>query len=508
MARGVPATHWTWPPALVGVVVGMIIVTRRHRQTSLRMKRLSWFIVILSAGVVYGMLRGAQAPTRLDALVGVPVQAWGQVGKVQSYPFGASVELTLNHVQSDGGSRNCQLRVSWWMRGHTAAVAGITAGDAVVLRGLLVTPPLVNSRGQPIRSRLAQAGIYYEFDGSLITITAAAPTALDTLRSLIDHDVRRALPRQTSVAPLLESIVFGGSSVAAGTSQAFLQAGLLHVLAASGANVLLLNRVLSALVKPVWRLARLPSLGWTLCQIGFLWGFSGLCGFAPSIVRAACMAGYREVGQALGRRPNIGYSLAVTALILAIGDPALLTQPGSILSFAATAAIARCLQRTPGPRPTNRWTVSRLWDAARGHLWSILRMTAMVELYVTPLTVALFGQVTPYAMVSNLLAEPILLFLLPISALFMVLAAGAAHLPLLVPGTELLGQVAAALLSILLRWVNTVASWPDSLLYVHLSVPAIGGYYIALWITPRLLRGARLPSSTQASVDAQEEADI
>ncbi|MCL6445953.1 MAG: permease [Alicyclobacillus sp.] len=93
--------------------------------------------------------------------------------------------------------------------------------------GTLGYPPLTNRSGQPIRARLARAGILYEFDGRLLAVADPAPSGPS---QLLQH-LTRAVAAQQLGSPadrtLLFSIVFGRANLDSSTQQAFLAAGLL-----------------------------------------------------------------------------------------------------------------------------------------------------------------------------------------------------------------------------------------------------------------------------------------
>ncbi|MBX5436364.1 MAG: ComEC/Rec2 family competence protein [Alicyclobacillaceae bacterium] len=96
-----------------------------------------------------------------------------------------------------------------------------------------------------------------------------------------------------------------------------------------------------------------------------------------------------------------------------------------------------------------------------------VRASLYVELAVWPLMVETFGQITPYAVVSNVVAEPLTAVLLPVASLFLALASAAWPAPVLLPVARAVGWLALLLLSALVHWVKLAAGWPGALLSVR-----------------------------------------
>ncbi|MCL6446030.1 MAG: ComEC/Rec2 family competence protein, partial [Alicyclobacillus sp.] len=270
--------------------------------------------------------------------------------------------------------------------------------------------------------------------------------------------------------------------------------GLLHVLAASGANVVLLSACAERVIRPLFRHLRLPNMLWPLLMISILWWFGAMCSFAPSITRAVWMASYQYAAQATGRIATLRHGLLFAGTAMAFQSPEQALSIGSLLSFAATAALARAV-RSPGPyiftQTSNRAGRHR-WIALMRHgllsTWTIVRRTLAVELLVSPLTLATFHQVTLYSVITNLTAEPLLAVLLPLAALFMCLALGCLYVPAIRGIAHLVGFVVFRLIAIL-RWlVGWMSAWPHAIVYVNNQfadcLAAAGGCAAIGWLAP------------------------
>lgn len=114
----------------------------------------------------------------------------------------------------------------------------------------------------------------------------------------------------------------------------FTQAGILHVVAASGSNVAIVAGVMLFSLQHI--VTRKFSIVLTVIAIGW---YAVLAGFDPAIIRASIMALITLSAQLLGRQ-NISYVvLLLTVWIMLMISPNMVTDVGFLLSVTATAGI-------------------------------------------------------------------------------------------------------------------------------------------------------------------------
>ena len=153
------------------------------------------------------------------------------------------------------------------------------------------------------------------------------------LRERINTIFSQNLP--SNEAGLLMGIVFGiRQNLSSDLYSALRSTGVLHVIAASGANVSIVTSLLLFSFSAF--LGRRASLLVTAFAVVFYAFFSG---FAPSIVRASVMAIAAIVGMSAGRQNFSLLSLSFTALIMVIFSPTIISDVGFQLSFASSAGI-------------------------------------------------------------------------------------------------------------------------------------------------------------------------
>src|SRR5262249_24058772 len=156
-----------------------------------------------------------------------------------------------------------------------------------------------------------------------------------------------------------------------------------------------------------------------------------------------------------GRRPYGMRSLAIAFWLILLIQPADLFDPGFELSFAASMALIALIESawyaTVGKSET-------ILGAALQTLWLMTLATIVAESATTPLVIALFNNVSPYGVLANLIATPLVSFyLMPTVALsFLLLPFG-----LQIVALRLMDLGIAALLGI----ARLIASWPHAQLF-------------------------------------------
>jgi competence protein ComEC len=292
----------------------------------------------------------------------------------------------------------------------------------------------------------------------------ANPVYLATgfLRTQAITTFERSLP--PSYSALLLGVVFGIKRNLPDTLLTDLQtAGLMHVIAASGMNVSLVAEALYFLLTRI--LHRRFAL--VLSIIG-IWFYALIAGMQSSIVRAAVMGSIALAAQYFGRQYAVLYVLSVTAMLMLLHDPSLLTDIGFQLSFLATAGIV-CL------KPKFAW----LTQGQAGKLvGEDLTTTLSAQLATLPVLLTNFGIMNPFSVLMNLLV----LWTIPP---LMVIGSLAVLLSMLVP---LLSELCIYTAVPLLWYFLTVASLGERLpLTIRLTAFPLGlsiGYYLLLsaWV--------------------------
>ncbi|MBI3945260.1 MAG: ComEC/Rec2 family competence protein [Armatimonadetes bacterium] len=206
-------------------------------------------------------------------------------------------------------------------------------------------------------------------------------------------------------AALLNSLVFGtrAAAVPEALERDFRDAGITHLLVASGAQVSLIVLALLPMLRWLW----LPR--WLYVGIAFAaaWLYGLMAGGGPSILRAGAMSVALTAGLVLGRKSDPLSLLSLAALGILALDPPALFDIGFQLSFAAvwgllhlTSPIAKLLP----PRP--RWIWQRLPERHR-RFWLVVPASIAAQLATAPVIAHWFCRAAPVGVLANLAAVPL-----------------------------------------------------------------------------------------------------
>lgn len=192
---------------------------------------------------------------------------------------------------------------------------------------------------------------------------------------------------------LLKGMVLGDTSdVSDGTVDDLRDSGLLHLLAVSGQNVVLLGFVLMLICRALYLSRPIAAV----TAIAAVLAYVPLTGADPSIVRAGFVGVMGLLAELSGRQAPRLYLLALSAAALMTFNPNSLLEPGFQLSYAAVLAIfflapvfGRLLGFLPGP------------------VAEAMAISAACSLATAPITLAHFQQVSLVSVAANLAAAPV-----------------------------------------------------------------------------------------------------
>ena len=270
-------------------------------------------------------------------------------------------------------------------------------------------------------------------------LQAAPVWSLDAARQRLRLAINTHVP-DPAMAGVLAALSLGDQNAIGNADWAlFRDTGVAHLLSVSGLHVTLFAWLAATLVGPVWR--RLPWLclrlpaptvaRWTgvLAALGYAlfsgWGVPA----QRTVLMLAAVAGLRSL-QLRWPWPLVllGAAVVVTAL-----DPWALLQPGFWLSFGAVG-----LLMAAGDDHSRSWAE---------RLQAALRTQLIATVGLAPLSLICFSQLSVVGLLANLVAIPLVSFVLTPLAL-----AGGLATPL--------WTLAAWLSQGLMAWLRWLADWP------------------------------------------------
>jgi ComEC/Rec2-related protein len=226
------------------------------------------------------------------------------------------------------------------------------------------------------------------------------------------------------MGPMLAAMIYGyRDEMEPAARDAFRRVGIGHVLAISGLHVGLVIWLLWWLSG--W-LAIGPGTRVAACLVLAL-VYLGLSGGQVAAFRATIMAVVHLTGKLLGRKSDMLNSLGIAALIICLLNPSAPTDISFQLSFAAVVFIYIAVNRTSPELQALAWkrktTRNRINkdEKARSQPWlgrfwygldSLFRISAATSIGLFPIIMAVFHQINLIGLVVNIVAVPLMSFVL------------------------------------------------------------------------------------------------
>ncbi len=271
---------------------------------------------------------------------------------------------------------------------------GIYPGQQLKVKGMLYLPQAAsNAGGFDFKQYLASQGIFAGMQGIKVTFEPQAESVWGwwKLRQRIVRSQLRGLG--SPVGQLVSSMVLGRKAVDLPNDlrDRFIEAGLAHVLAASGFHVSLL---LGIILKLTERFAAKPRL---VVGIATLAIYLGLTGIQASVLRA-CLMGV-AVLFALAKDTKIKPlgSLLLAATIILLFNPLLISDLGFQLSFLATLGLIVTL---PGLQTKLDWLPPTIT--------TLVAVPLAASVWVLPLLCYKFNTLATYSVVVNIVCTPLI----------------------------------------------------------------------------------------------------
>ena len=312
-----------------------------------------------------------------------------------------------------------------------------------------------------------------------------ASLLIERLRARITERIHSVLPGSTG--GIASALITGNrSAISASDEQALRDAGLAHVLAIAGLHMALVGLGLFWVVRAA--LAAIPFLALrypikkvaaatALCSATFYLAISGA---TSASTRAYVMLAMMLLSIVFDRPALSMRSLALAAGIILTLGPESLLEPGFQMSFAAVMSLIAVAEWEAARRPHNPTSGPPIYVRARRYLRGIAVTSLVGSIATLPFAIFHFSRATHYAVLGNLLAMPIMGFVvMPSAALSIFLMPfGMDVWPLRATAWGIEFMVALG------RWVSglpgavsVMPAWP-----MHaLILVSLGGLWIGLW---------------------------
>lgn len=435
--------------------------------------------------------RVAAAPVLVPAREEEIPTAW------QEKPDRTFCRVDCDSLETNSGSVDVSGTIRLQVSGQ---LTGIGVGDTVEIRGWMRRPGGPKNPGEfdfarYLREQGIRAVVYVE-DPAAVAVLARGGWSIKREAAIWRRRCERILKEHLAddTLPVGSAMLLGDRSrLAEETKSAFVQSGMIHILAISGLHV----GVLALFTWWVCRAINLTPRASTTILLLVLSGYLLITDLRPSVVRATVMITVMVLGRPWYRRTGIWNSLSLAVLVVLAWRPADLFNAGAQLSFLSVTAIVTSESwwrrweagRSPLSQLQERGPLaSAAHRLGRWTLRSALLMT-VIWLFTAPLVAARFNVVSPVGMAINIVLMPVVGIVL--SAGYLLLLLGLVMPPI--------AFVPAAVFNNGLSGLLALVGWASSLRLGHVDVsgPAdswLAGYYFllaaAVLIAPKL-RGER-----------------
>jgi competence protein ComEC len=476
------------------LALGALVTLAVTRHLSLALRFLIALAVAAGLGFAAAKWRAesAQGPAILRDTG--PVTADGRIESVDILaPGRARISFEPLRIANGGGPVPSRLRLT--VRGEDA-VSSLKPGAWVSLRAVLRPPP---EPAMPHGYDFARWAYFQGIGGVGFVLGAPKPmdapreaslaetirTYVETLRLGMAAHIRQSIagPEGNIAAALItgERGAIGGQDEAA-----YRDSGLAHVLSISGLHMALAGlgifwviRALLAL-SPLLALTR-PIKKWAAAAAILSASFYlVLSGAGAPAVRSFLMLTAMLVG-VMADRPLLSMrAVAMAALAILAFRPEEIVNPGFQMSFAAVVGLI-ALAEWSALRPRNDVVpILGIPRKARRYFGGLLAASLVATVATTPLAIYHFDRAGSYALLGNLLAEPVVAFVIMPAAAFSVVLMpfGLDTAPLLVMGWGIRQMTQIAHFVAALPGASlSLRAWPD----VGILAIAFGGLWIGLW---------------------------
>lgn len=281
-----------------------------------------------------------------------------------------------------------------------------------------------------------------------------------------NQEINRLMP--LDAASFLTGVVLGSRQpVSEEFDDALKATGTSHLIVASGYNI-------SILIATMIKITKFMRKNETaILVITMIACYTFISGLDPSIIRASIMAGLGLLATLFGKQKHAIYLMVLAGLIMLLINPLWIYDVGFQLSFAATFGII-----------TLQSSIFNKLVYLPGFLREALSTSMAAQVFVYPILITTFGQISIISLLSNLLVIwviPLIMF-------------GGVIVMLLAFISQPLARISSMLIYPLLWYIKTCVTLTSNLPYATITVSNVNWtvasiYYAIIYYIYRL-RGA------------------
>ena len=302
------------------------------------------------------------------------------------------------HVTAEGWKRSSGKVMMSLLRGDDEAT--VKAGDRLVLVGEVTPIERVPDPGGFDRKAWAGSrGMDFEIfvprnEWSKTGHTRQWMDGFSSLRQYVSDWIDESeVPLRERA--LVKALVLGlRDELTTEQRTAFVRSGTVHVLAVSGTHVGFIYGMLFVLFRWSGESRKVRIIRGAFIMLA-LWGYAGLTGGAPSVLRATIMFSLFTLADMFEQRNTSLNSLFTAAFLLLIIYPHMLVEIGFQLSFLAVLGIILFMRPIEILWSPDSWFLRKVW--------SLVAVSLAAQTLTTPLSIYLFGGFPTWFIPANLI---------------------------------------------------------------------------------------------------------
>lgn len=372
------------------------------------------YLILFVFGIILIQLKEKSIPRDVIALT----NATQYLAEVMQYDVEKSNSSeNLLHLKSIKTEKGWVDAVGNVLVYHQSSVP-LTPGQMIlVFESPEVIPGPRNPSEFDYRDFLKRKGIFYrQFLGNnfkiICTDNSQGGHWIVRFRNAIGNMLAKKIPHESSLQIANALLLGQKQSLDPLLQEAYVQAGVIHILAVSGLHVGIIYAIFLFLIKPL-SLSKRQKNAYFLAVVGIIWLYAFLTGLSPSVVRSATMFSLVALGQMRDRKPSIYNVLAFSAILMITSNPTVMYEVGFQLSYIAVLGIV-----TIQPLIVRWWLPS---NRILEYFWQLTAVSLAAQLATFPLSVYYFHVFPTYFLLANLLVLPLAFLIMQVGVPLMML---------------------------------------------------------------------------------------
>lgn len=247
-------------------------------------------------------------------------------------------------------------------------------------------------------------------------------TPIYKLRSFFINKLNKFIPHKTEANVAIALILGYTPQLDKEIMSAYRDTGAMHVLSVSGLHMAIIYSILMFIFGFLDKTGNYGKYTKLITILLFLWIYTILTGLSPSAVRASIMCSFLALGKTTQRNISIYNLLCISAFVILLYNPMLITNVGFQLSYAAMFGIIFLY-----PKIYNTIFIkNKILDK----IWQLTCAAIAAQIITFPLAIYYFGQFPTYFLLSNLLVVELSGVILTIGVAFLISTLIGIFLPL------------------------------------------------------------------------------